>query len=310
MQNGSRLDRKTSFVYSKGVEVRSQVLDEKTPNELPIAESPGPGGWPRTRTEEQFTVLVSYIAELLGVIRRLEDQCRQTSDVRILGRTMVAGLAHDLRNPLAVIGSCAQFCLENEQLTPVTRQYLEMIRENSKEANRFLKQFLEFSKVNLSFKSLDLNALITSSWEMAKLDARPQEITFQAHLAKDLPEFFGDPDKIERILVNLFLNAIQAVSHNSGERAVTVTTCLLQSQDNVEISIIDNGPGIPKDIREKLFTPFFTTREGGTGLGLHICQHFVEEHKGRIVIGQCRKRGTKVTVTLPITQAIKASTNT
>lgn len=289
--------------------MRSLVLDEKPPNEVPIAESPAPGAWPRTCTGEQFTALVSYITDLLGVIRRLEDQCRQTSDVRILGRTMVAGLAHDLRNPLAVIGSCAQFCLENEQLTAVTRQYLEMIRENSEEANKLLKHFLEFSKVNLSFKALNLNALITRAWEMAKLDARPQKITFQAHLAKDLPEFFGDPDKIERIFVNLFLNAIQAVSNNPGERAVTVTTCLLQSQDNVEVSIIDNGPGIPKDIREKLFTPFFTTKEGGTGLGLHICQHFVEEHKGRIVIGQYRS-GTKVTVTLPIIQGIKASSNT
>lgn len=257
--------------------------------------------------QEKFRLLLGYIDNLIGINHRLEDQLQQTSDASIVGRTMVAGLAHDLRNPMAVISSCAQFCLENEQLTPVTKEYLQMIQENSKEANKLLNQFVEFAKVNLTFKSLNLNQTIEKTWQLALMDAGHREVIFKAHLAEDIPEIFGDPGKIKRVLLNLFLNAIQAVSQNCREGMVTVQTRFLPSQNLAEVTIIDNGPGIPEEIQDKIFEPFFTTKEGGTGLGLYLCRYFIEQHKGKIMIGKAPKGGTKVTVRLPAAQGKKDS---
>jgi signal transduction histidine kinase len=124
-------------------------------------------------------------------------------------------------------------------------------------------------------------------------------VTFKALSVEDLPEILADPDKIERIFVNLFLNAIQAVSQNCSAGIVTVRGRFLHSENMAEINIIDNGPGIPQEIREKIFDPFFTTKKGGTGLGLHLCRHFIEQHKGKIAIEKASEGGTKITVWLP-----------
>jgi signal transduction histidine kinase len=252
--------------------------------------------------QEKINLLVQHINDLLAVIRKLEDQLQHTSDAGIVGRTMVAGLAHDLRNPMSVISSCAQFCLENEQLTPVTKDYLQMIQENSRAVNKMLNHFLEFSRANLTFKSVNLSQIIKKTWPLAIMDTGGREITFKERLAEDLPEVYGDPEKIERVFLNLFLNAAQAVSQNGAKGTVTVQTRFLRTQNMAEVNIIDNGPGIPTEIQEKIFDPFFTTKKEGTGLGLHLCQYFIDQHKGKIIIGKPREGGTKVTVKLPVTR--------
>ena len=270
-----------------GEELKTEIIDPEELAKVPKSN------------REKFRFLLSYVNELLGVIGRLEDKLQQNSNAAIVGKTMVAGLVHDLRNPVAVINSCAQFCLENEKLTPVTQEYLQMVQENSKKVATMLNHFLEFSKVRLSFKSVNLNQIIQKTWRSA---IGLHRAAFESDLAEDLPEIFGDPEKIERIFLNLFLNAIQAVSQDSLPGMVTVQTRLLQKENMAEVTIIDNGPGIPEEIQDRLFKPFFTTRKGGTGLGLHLCQYFVEQHKGKINLERAPKGGTKVTVRLPITQ--------
>ena len=146
----------------------AQVTDEIMPRKAIGAEITAPlelGKVPK-EDQEKFRLLLNYINDLVAIIRRLENQLQQTSNVGVVGKTMVAGLAHDLRNPITVISSCAQFCLENEKLTLVTEQYLQMIQENGKAATKLLNQFLEFAKVNLTFTSLNLNEIVkkTGSW--------------------------------------------------------------------------------------------------------------------------------------------------
>jgi len=216
---------------------------------------------------------------------------------------MVAGLAHDLRNPLAVISSCSQYCLEHESLPPVTRENIQMIWENSKKVSNLLNQFLNFSKVDLSFVPLDINQIIQKTWKLALLDKGSrfdQKICFHTHLAQNLPEVLGDPEKIERVFLNLFLNAIEAVWENSTKKQITAQSSLLSSRNMIEVKIIDNGMGISDNIREIIFTPFFTTKREGIGLGLHLCQYFVEQHQGEILIESTKPRKTEVTVRLPI----------
>ncbi len=278
--------------------MRREALKDEITDPVELAKVP-------KDDQEKFRLLLNYINDLVAVIRRLEEQLQRTSNVGIVGKTMVAGLVHDLRNPMAVIGSCAQFCLENENLTPVTEQYLQMILENGRAATNLLNQFLEFAKVNLTFKSLNLNEIVKKTWQAATLETGCRNVTFKALLTEGLPEIFADPEKIERIFLNLFLNAIQAVSQNCSPKTVAVQSRFLHSENMVEIDIIDNGPGIPEEIQDKIYDPFFTTKKGGTGLGLHLCQYFIDQHMGKISIGKAGKGGTKVTVRLPITQERK-----
>lgn len=105
-----------------------------------------------------------------------------------------------------------------------------------------------------------------------------------------------------RIFVNLFLNAIQAVSKKVSKMLITAQTKFLPDQNFVEVIITDNGPGISDEVLERIFTPFLTTKEEGTGMGLYLCRHFIHQHKGEIKIGRARECGTRVSVKIPITQ--------
>ena len=184
-----------------------------------------------------------------------------------------------------------------------------MIQENSEAATKLVNQFLAFAKVNLTFKSLNLNQLIKKAWKSAVLDSGDGKVSFKTHLAEDLPEILADPEKMERIFINLFLNAIQAASQTTPKAFITAQTKFLPEENSVEVLITDNGPGIPDEIREKIFTPFFSTKKEGTGLGLHLCSHFIHQHKGKIKIDNARQQGTRVLVTLPVTQESPHLTN-
>lgn len=237
---------------------------------------------------------MDHINKAVSIIRVLQKGPRMETATKAL----ITGLAHDLRNPLAVISSCSQFCLEAMDLTPPLKEKLLMIRENSKRANDLVKQCLDFAKSDaLEYRSVNINEVAMRAWEMANLDVMPQPVSFEAQLEPTLPDIMGCPEKLERVFLNLFLNAIQAISKKGK---VVVQTGFLRSQNLVEVKIIDDGPGIPKKYRQRIFDPFFTTKEEGTGLGLHICQSFIQQHKGSIAVeceGEC---GTTVSVRLPV----------
>ncbi len=245
-------------------------------------------------SEKKSQLLMDHINEAVSIIRVLQKGPRMEAATKV----MITGLAHDLRNPLAVISSCTQFCLETMDLTPPMKEKLLMIRENCKRANDLVKQCLDFAKSDaLEYRPVNVNEVVIRAWEMAKLDVMPHAVSLEAQLEPTLPEITGCPEKLERVFLNLFLNALQAISKKGK---VVVQTRFLPSQNLVEVKIIDDGPGIPKKNRQRIFDPFFTTKEEGTGLGLHICQFFVQQHKGSIAVeceGEC---GTTVSVRLPV----------
>jgi signal transduction histidine kinase len=160
---------------------------------------------------------------------------------------------------------------------------------------------LDYTKTSLlDFKPIKLNQLLLTMWKMSKLENAPCQVTFEAQLDKELPEIIASRENLERVFVNLFMNAIHAVSKRGK---VILETRLVPSRDKVEIKIIDNGKGIPKEQQERLFEPFYTTRENGTGLGLSICQSIIHQHRGTIAIDSQVGKGTMVTILLPVSQS-------
>ena len=214
-----------------------------------------------------------------------------------------AGLAHELKNPLAVISSCAQFCMESLKLDLTVNENLQMIFRNSQRASKLINDLLAFAKPSrLEWKEVNINEVITNMWSMARLETTPFRIDFKRNLKKGLPKIVGDKEKLGQVFLNIIMNAIQAVS---GKGTVILQTNFLDQQNQVEANIIDDGSGIPDDYRKCIFDPFFTTKDMGTGLGLSICHSIIEQHNGSITVENVEGRGTRITVRLPVMQAKK-----
>ena len=233
--------------------------------------------------------------------KKSEEFMMRTEKLSSLGQ-LSAGLAHELRNPLAVVSSCSQFCLENMKLERLVRENFQVIYRNSQRASKLISELLAFARPDqLEQNEVDINEVLISVLRMTKLEVDPSNVSFVRHLRKGLPKIMGDKEKLGQIFLNLIQNAIHAVS---GRGRITLKSRFLAMDDMVEVSVMDNGPGIPEDYRKKIFDPFFTTKEGGTGLGLSICNSIVEQHRGTIRLEQVEEGGTQVSVRLPVKQEV------
>jgi len=268
---------------------------QKPPEE---GEKTAPKELERSQKENQF--LVEQLVKASAVIRELQDKNFESSHKQRVGKVIVSGLLHDLRNPLAVIRSCAQFCLDNADLPSSFREKMQMILESTEKANELTKKFLEYAKSSvLDFKPINFNRLLLVTWKTCELQSAPCQVALEARLEENLPEIMASQENLERVFLNLFMNAIHAVS---GKGKVILETRLLPSRDMVEVKITDDGPGISPEQQERLFEPFYTTKENGTGLGLSICQSIIQQHKGTISIESTPGRGTTFIVRLPVLQ--------
>jgi PAS domain S-box-containing protein len=228
--------------------------------------------------------------------REMEEAILRSEKLSSIGQ-LAAGLAHELRNPLAVISSCAQFCMENMRLEGPVNENLEMISRSVQRANKLINDLLAFARpFRLEWKDVDVNELVSRTWNMAKLEASPFHIDFVLQLEQRLPRIVGDEEKLGQVFMNLIQNAVQAMS---GTGKIIVRTRVLRSQQQVEVNVIDNGPGVPEDYRVKIFDPFFTTKDTGTGLGLSICHSIIQQHRGSISMECDSLSGTKFCVRLP-----------
>lgn len=233
--------------------------------------------------------------------KKLEEMMIRSEKMNSLGK-LSAGLAHEIRNPLAVISSCAQFCMENLDLNSQVFENFQVIHRNSQRADQLISQLLAFARPDtLQWKPVDINRVFEKMQQMAKLELnRKTHVRFLKRFEEGLPEIPGDEEKLGQVCLNLIQNAIQAVSDDG---VIILETRRVSGDENaIEISVKDNGSGISPIHLTKIFDPFFTTKDTGTGLGLSICHSIVEQHQGAIN-AECKEtEGTRVSVILPIQQ--------
>jgi len=233
---------------------------------------------------------------------RNEEFKLQSLKLLALGH-LSAGLAHELRNPLAVISSCAQFSIENLSIERPLAENLQVIYRNSQKASRLIEELLSFAKPSkLDWKQVSVNAMLAHVLRMAKLEAKRARIDTLLETDPNLPRIIGDQEKLEQVFLNITLNAFQAVSKTGR---VTLRTQYVKAGKMVEVNVIDNGPGIPEEYREQVFDPFFTTKDNGTGLGLSISHSIIKQHGGQIRINCDRKNETNISILLPIENRAK-----
>ncbi|MDQ2952469.1 MAG: ATP-binding protein, partial [Chloroflexota bacterium] len=216
---------------------------------------------------------------------------------------LVAGVAHEVNNPLSSISAFAQLLLRDGALTPQQRESIEVIRGETTRASQVVKDLLAFARRSEPQSApLDLNGVVGRTVRMRQYQFSEASVRVESDLAADLPSVMGDARQLQQVCLNLLTNAVQAMSPGGG----TLRVHTYQTNDLVRLEVTDTGPGIAVDARAHIFEPFFTTKkEGeGTGLGLSVSYGIVTTHGGTIEVVATGPAGTTFRVTLPVASAL------
>jgi signal transduction histidine kinase len=229
-------------------------------------------------------------------LQKAQKQLLQSEKLATIGQ-MAAGIAHELNTPLTYIMGNLEL-MELQPLTPAQRDMLSSIARGSERIRSLAKRLLAFSRpAREEMAPLAVNDVVERSLELCQYQIASGRVALVRRLEPDLPRVLGVSNQLELALINLVVNAVHAM----GDRGGTLTVGTRRRGDDVEISVSDEGPGIPEQIRGSLFEPFVTTKpEGkGTGLGLSTVLMVVERHRGHVDFDTAEDRGTTFRLTLP-----------
>ena len=235
--------------------------------------------------------------------RRLQDRLWHVSRLATMGE-MASGIAHELNQPLAAIANYAQACdrllSKPDADIPEIRDALKEITGQAVRAGDIIRRLRGLaSRSSGAARSTDVNALISELTDLVKWDLRAHEVQYRLELAAALPLLDVHPDQIQQVVLSLIRNAVESLAHSGhGERDITVRTTLTDQKD-VEITVCDNGPGVPPQLVSRLFDPFYTSKATGTGLGLAMSRTIVGQHHGTLTYRPNVPSGACFVVRLP-----------
>ncbi|MBK5274018.1 MAG: PAS domain S-box protein [Desulfuromonadales bacterium] len=241
-------------------------------------------------------------------IRELEAAVRQADRLSTLG-TLAAGLAHEVKNPLGGIKGAAQLLERELTADSDLREYTRVMIRETDRIDRIIRELLDLaSPRGLKLSPVNLHKVLGDILLLQKHAVGSRDIAFCKQFDPSIPDILADEEMVTRLLLNLIRNAIDAMGESG--RLIVVSRVLSDyhmSQNErrsrmVAIEVSDDGPGIPPEDLENIWTPFFSTKSGGTGLGLTICHKIVAEHRGMIKVESDQGHGTKFTVLLPLVQ--------
>jgi two-component system sensor histidine kinase HydH len=245
--------------------------------------------------DEGFLGYVFIFRDLVEV-RRLQQEVERTKRLASLG-SLAAGVAHEIRNPLSSVKGFATYFREKLKDSPQDRDTATTMIQEVERLDRVIGQLLEFARPStLKIKPVRVTDLIRHSLKLIEGDARTKGVEVKADLPANLPQALMDADRMNQVLLNLYLNAIQAMD---GGGVLQVTVSRDDSRKLTTITVSDNGRGIEAADQERIFDPYFTTKSDGTGLGLAIVHKILDAHGGSIKVRSQKGAGTTVTMTLP-----------
>jgi two-component system NtrC family sensor kinase len=255
----------------------------------------------RVRREGRRPVSIHCIARDITHRRELEQQLQQTEKLSTIGK-LVAGVAHELNNPLTTIIGYSSL-LQQSDLPGETQTDLNVIFRQAQRARLIVRDLLTFARrFELETKQVDLNEIIMGSLTLMKPQLQSNAVQIKTALDAGLPPTMADSHQLEQVFINLITNAIHALAVIPEPGQLTITS--RNNDDHILLSFADNGPGIPPNIINRIFDPFFSTKQvgEGTGLGLSICFGIISEHKGRIWAENAPTGGATFHIDLPIEQ--------
>jgi signal transduction histidine kinase/CheY-like chemotaxis protein len=257
---------------------------------------------------QDATLYVEALMRDVSERKRLEDQARdlyhqllQAEKLAALGQT-ISGVAHELNNPLATILTWAER-LSQRPVDEQTRRGLETILSESERAAKIVRNLLTFARKRHTTRAMvDLNQVVRETLALRSYEQRLSNITILEALSAGLPQVFADPHQLQQVLLNLIINAEQAMISANGRGTLILRSWHDPDADAVILEVNDDGPGVPEDVQPKIFDPFFTTKDvgKGTGLGLTVAYAIVQEHGGRISVQSQPEQGASFFLALPV----------
>jgi PAS domain S-box-containing protein len=250
--------------------------------------------------------LVGSVADITDRKRAREELARhrealyQSEKMAMFG-SLLAGVAHELNNPLSIVIGQIDLLLQRIRDPAVTSR-VERIRNAAERCARIVRTFLAMARQrHADPKPAQLNSIVEMAVELLAYQLRLANVRVDLDLADDLPIIAADADQIHQVLTNLIINARQALIAIPTARHIRIATSADPHSRHVEISVADNGPGVPANIRQRIFEPFFTTKPvgEGTGIGLSLCASIVRAHGGRIALSENPGGGAVFTIILP-----------
>jgi signal transduction histidine kinase len=221
-------------------------------------------------------------------------QLERSQKLSLVGR-MAAGVAHEIKNPLASIKGAVEIMTDPSVSATDKKEFTEIASKEIKRVDGTIKEFLDFARPKeLNFEKVDMHDLVNAGVRQMESQLAKSAIIIESDIQEDVFAY-GDREKIHQVFLNLVLNAAEA----SGSGKSIHLTLKRTVEHRVQVTVRDNGPGMDKVHSERMFEPFYTTKSSGTGLGMAIVKAIVEKHNGRIHVNSEPGHGTEVVVELP-----------
>jgi two-component system sensor histidine kinase HydH len=231
----------------------------------------------------------------LGEVHRLQSEIRRQEKMAAIGG-LAAGVAHEIRNPLSSIKALGTFFSGQFERGSEAREAAEVMAQEVDRLNRAVSELLEFARpTDLKRQPTDLALLLERSLQLVRQDAADRNIRVALQVQKNLCAVRIDPDRFSQCLLNLYLNAIEAMD----EGGTLTVNCRSDDRRHLSIAVTDTGAGLPPEKLKQIFDPYFTTKPKGTGLGLAIVFKIVEAHEGKLRVASTPGRGSCFTISLP-----------
>jgi len=245
----------------------------------------------------EITGVVAVIRDVTE-IKDLNEEVARHKRLAALGK-LSAGIAHEIRNPLSSIRGLAQFVYNSFSKTDERKEDLNTIIQEVDRLNKLVVQVLDFAKLQKpNLTRFSLNDLIGKITELFKLEIKDKQVKFNSELSPDISKIQADEDQVRQILMNVIINAIQAIP-KKGEIKIKTEKAIFKGEPAIKLIIEDSGIGIPEKDFTQIFDPFFSTKDKGSGLGLSIVYKLIEAHQGEIKVESKEGEGTKFVIFLP-----------
>jgi len=236
--------------------------------------------------KESFELMIETIKE--------NQQKMIISERRAAIGEIAAGISHELNNPIGVICGFAELLLKKNEITESDREFINDIYKEAQRCKNLLGQMLDFARnPSPQYMETNLNYLLNEIVRFFKSD-KFKNIIIEIDSSKDLPSIMIDPVLMRQALFNIILNCCEAMNFVG-----IISIAISFEEPFAKIKISDNGPGIKDEIKDKIFTPFFTTKQKGVGLGLAICADIIEKHHGTIIAKNSKSGGAEFVITIP-----------
>ncbi len=239
-----------------------------------------------------------YILKDLSQIKQLQLEVQKKDKLAVIGN-LAAGVAHEVRNPLSSIKGYASYFKTLFAEDSENRAAAEVLVNETERLNRVITELLEISRPSdIKLQEVDIQTVFDTTLRLIHSDANQLDnIEISLDISDDLKSMVIDADRFVQVLMNVYLNSIQAMPDGG-----VLSTTVVSKSDHIEIVITDTGTGMTEDTRRQLFNPYFTTKTTGTGLGMAIVHKIIEAHKGEIRVVSKEGNGTEITICVPKSQ--------